>query len=95
MLRISLSEIIIYKVIAIADEERSSATYKILDSIADEIIFREKEAHRLNKMKRSKEILLSKINGSTPKCVLDSIKLSRHVYYILKKFLLHNTLYSL
>ena len=75
MLRISLSEIIIYKVIAIADEERSSATYKILDSIADEIIFREKEAHRLNKMKRSKEILLSKINGSTPKCVLDSIKL--------------------
>ena len=34
-------------------------------------------------------------NGSTPKCVLDSIKLSRHVYYILKKFLLHNTLYSL
>ena len=36
-----------------------------------------------------------KNKGSTPKCVLDSIKLSRHVYYILKKFLLHNTLYSL
>ena len=88
MLRISLSEIIIYKVSeiaaeinnleleieeleneyegigAISYEERSSATYKISDSIANEIIFREKEVYRLNKIKRSKEILLLKINNA-------------------------------
>ena len=43
----------------------------------------------------SKKNTSTKKIGSTQKCVLDSIKLSRHVYYILKKFLLHNTLYSL
>ena len=46
---------------AISYEERSSATYKISESIANEIIFREKEVYRLNKMKRSKEILLLKL----------------------------------
>ena len=49
---------------AISYKERSSATYKISDSIANEIIFREKEVYRLNKMKRSKEILLLKINNA-------------------------------
>ena len=49
---------------AISYEERSSATNKISDSIANEIIFREKEVYRLNKMKRSKEILLLKINNA-------------------------------
>ena len=51
-------------IVAISYEERSSATYKISDSIANEIIFREKEIYRLNKMKRSKEILLLKINNA-------------------------------
>lgn len=49
---------------AISYEERSSPTYKISDSIANEIIFKEKEVYRLNKMKRSKEILLLKINNA-------------------------------
>ena len=49
---------------AISYEEKSGATNKISDSIANEIIFREKEVYRLNKMKRSKEILLSKINNA-------------------------------
>lgn len=49
---------------AISYEERSSATNKISDSIASEIIFKEKEVYRLNKTKRSKEILLSKINNA-------------------------------
>ena len=44
---------------AISYEERSGNTNKISDSVANEIIFREKEIYRLNKMKRSKEILLS------------------------------------
>ena len=49
---------------AISYEERSGNTNKISDSVANEIIFREKEIYRLNKMKRSKEILLSKINNA-------------------------------
>lgn len=49
----------------------------------------------INYVNSNFEIKKQKNFGSTPKCVLDSIKLSRHVYYILKKFLLHNTLYSL
>ena len=49
---------------AISYEERSGNTNKISDSVANEIIFREKEVYRLNKMKRSKEILLSKINNA-------------------------------
>ena len=49
---------------AISYEERSGKTNKISDSVANEIIFREKEIYRLNKMKRSKEILLSKINNA-------------------------------
>ena len=49
---------------AISYEERSGNTYKISDSVANELIFKEKEVYRLNKMKRSKEILLSKINNA-------------------------------
>lgn len=49
---------------AITYEERSGTTNKISDSVANEIIFREKEVYKLNKMKRSKEILLSKINNA-------------------------------
>lgn len=49
---------------AMVCEERSGATNKILDSVANEIIFKEKEVYKLNKMKRSKEILLSKINNA-------------------------------
>lgn len=49
---------------AISYEERSSTTNKISDSVASEIIFKEKESYKLNKMKRSKEILLSKINNA-------------------------------
>ena len=49
---------------AISYEERSSATNKISDSVASEIIFKEKEVYRLNKTKRSKEILLSKIDNA-------------------------------
>lgn len=49
---------------AISYEERSSNTYKIPDSVANEIIFKEKEAYRINKMKRSKKILLTKINNA-------------------------------
>ena len=49
---------------AISYEERSGTTYKISDSVANEIIFREKEVYRLHKAKRSKEILLSKINNA-------------------------------
>ena len=49
---------------AISYEERSGTTYKISDSVANELIFKEKEVYRLNKMKRSKEILLSKINNA-------------------------------
>lgn len=48
----------------ISYEERSTATNKISDSVANEIIFREKEVYRLHKTKRSKEILLSKINNA-------------------------------
>lgn len=49
---------------AMVYEERSGATNKISDSVANEIIFKEKEVYKLNKMKRSKEILLSKINNA-------------------------------
>lgn len=49
---------------SISYEERSGTTYKISDSVANEIIFREKEVYRLHKTKRSKEILLSKINNA-------------------------------
>lgn len=49
---------------AMVYEERSSNTYKISDSVANEIMFKEKEAYKLNKMKRSKEILLLKINNA-------------------------------
>ena len=49
---------------AISYEERRGNTNKISDSVANEIIFREKEVYRLHKMKRSKEILLSKINNA-------------------------------
>lgn len=49
---------------AMVYEERSGATDKISDSVANEIIFKEKEVYKLNKIKRSKEILLSKINNA-------------------------------
>lgn len=49
---------------AISYEERSSATNKISDSVANEIIFKEKHTYKLNKAKRSKEILLNKINNA-------------------------------
>lgn len=49
---------------AISYEERSSATNKISDSVASEIIFKEKQTYKLNKAKRSKEILLNKINNA-------------------------------
>ncbi len=49
---------------AISYEERSGATNKISDSVANEIIFKEKQTYKLNKAKRSKEILLSKINNA-------------------------------
>ncbi|KAI3350132.1 hypothetical protein [Clostridium botulinum] len=48
---------------AISYEERSGATNKISDTVANEIVFKEKESYKLNKMKRSKEILLAKINN--------------------------------
>ena len=48
----------------ISYEERSSATNKISDSVANEIIFKEKQTYKLNKLKRSKEILLNKINNA-------------------------------
>lgn len=49
---------------AISYEERSGATNKISDSVANEIIFKEKQTYKLNKTKRSKEILLNKINNA-------------------------------
>lgn len=49
---------------AMVYEERSGATNKISDSVANEIIFKEKEVYKLNKIKRSKEILLTKINNA-------------------------------
>ena len=49
---------------AISYEERSSVTNKISDSVANEIIFKSREVYRLNKIKRSKEILLNKINNA-------------------------------
>ncbi|NFE84080.1 siderophore-interacting protein [Clostridium botulinum] len=48
---------------AISYEERSGSTNKISDTVANEIVFKEKESYKLNKMKRSKEILLAKINN--------------------------------
>lgn len=49
---------------AISYAERSGNTNKISDSVASEIIFKEKEFYKLNKIKKSKEILLSKINNA-------------------------------
>ncbi len=49
---------------AISYEERSGATNNISDSVANEIIFKEKQIYKLNKAKRSKEILLNKINNA-------------------------------
>lgn len=49
---------------AISYEERSGTTYKISDSVANEIMFKEKETYRINKIKKSKEILLLKINNA-------------------------------
>lgn len=49
---------------AISYEEKTGATNKISDSIASEIIHKEKESYKLNKMKRSREILLTKINNA-------------------------------
>lgn len=49
---------------AISYEEKSGVTNKISDSIANEIIFKEKESFKLKKLKRSKEILLFKIHNA-------------------------------
>lgn len=49
---------------AISYEEKSGPTNKISDSIASGIIFKEKESYRLKKLKRSKEILLNKIENA-------------------------------
>ncbi|WP_394887057.1 siderophore-interacting protein [Clostridium butyricum] len=54
---------------AISYEEKSSNTYKISDSVANEIMFKEKETY---KIKKSKEILLLKINNALE--VLDDNK---------------------
>lgn len=49
---------------AISYEERSGNTNKISDSVANEIILKEKQSYKLKKTKRSKEILLNKINNA-------------------------------
>lgn len=49
---------------AMSYEEKSGPTNKISDSIANEIILKEKQSYKLKKMKRSKEILLNKINNA-------------------------------
>lgn len=49
---------------AITYEEKTGATNKISDGLASDIIFKEQELYRLKKIKKSKEILLRKIDNA-------------------------------
>lgn len=66
---------------AISYEEKSGATNKISDSIANEIIFKEKESYKLKKLKRSKEILLFKINNALDALNDNERKVVNYRYY--------------
>lgn len=65
---------------AMTYDEKTGPTNNISDAIANEIIFKDKELYRLRKAKKSKEILLKKVDNAI--AILDDTEKSiiKHKY---------------